>query len=94
MAAVAGPEIEGDAAEAACEVSDLTDVELEERAAADDAKHAADGHTALLSQAVLAAFIHEGHLASHVRRSRAIYDERRIAALAEAGAFGKVGNTA
>jgi GntR family transcriptional regulator / MocR family aminotransferase len=49
-----------------------------------DAKHVADGHTALLSQGVLAAFINEGHLARHLRRTRAIYDERRLAFLEEA----------
>lgn len=49
-----------------------------------DAKHVADGHTALLNQGVLAAFIQEGHLASHLRKTRAIYDERRQAFLEEA----------
>lgn len=49
-----------------------------------DAKHAADGHTALLTQATLAAFIHEGHLAEHLRRTRAAYDERRRAFLKHA----------
>ncbi len=49
-----------------------------------DAKHVADGHTALLLQGVLAAFIHEGHLARHLRKTRAIYDERRRAFLEEA----------
>lgn len=49
-----------------------------------DAKHVADGHTALLMQGVLAAFIHEGHLARHLRKTRAIYDERRLAFLEEA----------
>lgn len=44
-----------------------------------DAKHVADGHTTLLNQGVLAAFIHEGHLARHLRKTRAIYDERRFA---------------
>ncbi len=48
-----------------------------------DAKHAADGHTALLSQGVLAAFIAEGHLAQHLRATRAIYNERRLGFLAE-----------
>jgi len=50
-----------------------------------DAKHAADGHTALLTQGVLAAFINEGHLARHLRDTRAVYDERRLAFLEEAG---------
>lgn len=49
-----------------------------------DAKHVADGHTALLTQGVLAAFIHEGHLARHLRKTRAIYDERRLIFLEEA----------
>lgn len=49
-----------------------------------DAKHVADGHTTLLMQGVLAAFIHEGHLARHLRKTRAIYDSRRIAFLEEA----------
>ena len=49
-----------------------------------DAKHAADGHTALLSQGVLAAFITEGHLAQHLRATREIYNERRLAFLEEA----------
>jgi GntR family transcriptional regulator/MocR family aminotransferase len=49
-----------------------------------DAKHAADGHTALLSQGVLASFITEGHLAQHLRATRAIYNERRLAFLEEA----------
>jgi GntR family transcriptional regulator/MocR family aminotransferase len=49
-----------------------------------DAKHVADGHTALLTQGVLAAFIRDGHLARHIRRTRTIYDERRRAFLEEA----------
>jgi GntR family transcriptional regulator/MocR family aminotransferase len=49
-----------------------------------DAKHVADGHTALLTQGVLAAFIQEGHLARHLRKTRAVYDERRRAFLEEA----------
>jgi GntR family transcriptional regulator / MocR family aminotransferase len=49
-----------------------------------DAKHVADGHTALLAQGALAAFIQEGHLARHLRKTRAIYDERRLAFLEEA----------
>lgn len=55
-----------------------------------DAKHVADGHTALLMQGVLAAFIHEGHLARHLRKTRAIYDERRLAFLEEAKVLGDV----
>jgi GntR family transcriptional regulator/MocR family aminotransferase len=38
----------------------------------------------LLTQGVLAAFIHEGHMARHLRKTRAIYDERRLAFLEEA----------
>src|SRR3984957_14000162 len=49
-----------------------------------NAKHVADGHTALLAQGVLASFISEGHLAQHLRTTRAIYDERRLAFLEEA----------
>jgi len=49
-----------------------------------NAKHVADGHTSLLSQGVLAAFIQEGHLARHLRKTRALYDERRHAFLEEA----------
>jgi GntR family transcriptional regulator/MocR family aminotransferase len=49
-----------------------------------NAKHIADGHTATLTQGVLAAFITEGHLARHLRKTRAIYDERRLAFLKEA----------
>lgn len=49
-----------------------------------DAKHVADGFTALLTQGVLAEFIREGHLARHLRKTRAIYDERRLAFLEEA----------
>jgi len=49
-----------------------------------DAKHVADGHTGNLIQGVLAAFINEGHLARHLRKTRAIYDERRLAFLEEA----------
>src|SRR5262245_28714848 len=49
-----------------------------------DAKHTADGHTALLMQGVLAAFIRDGHLARHIRKTRTIYDERRQAFLEEA----------
>lgn len=52
-----------------------------------DAKHIADGHTALLMQGALAAFIDEGHLGSHLRKTRAAYDRRRLAFLDEAGAL-------
>lgn len=46
-----------------------------------DAKHIADGHNAGLSQAALAQFIAAGHFASHLRATRAAYDERRLALL-------------
>lgn len=49
-----------------------------------DAKHIADGHTALLMQGALAAFIEEGHLGRHLRKTRAAYDQRRLAFLKEA----------
>jgi GntR family transcriptional regulator / MocR family aminotransferase len=52
-----------------------------------DAKHAADGHTALMSQGVLAAFISEGHLGEHLRATRLSYDERRLVFLKEAQAL-------
>ncbi|WP_266157477.1 PLP-dependent aminotransferase family protein [Dyella silvatica] len=55
-----------------------------------NAKHAADGHTALLAQGVLAAFISEGHLARHLRKTRAVYDERRLAFLEEANVLADV----
>jgi GntR family transcriptional regulator/MocR family aminotransferase len=41
------------------------------------AKWHADRHTALLEQAALADFLHEGHLERHVRRMRRIYKRRR-----------------
>jgi GntR family transcriptional regulator/MocR family aminotransferase len=47
-----------------------------------DAKHVADGHNASLAQAALAEFISAGHFATHLRRTRAAYDERRKALLA------------
>jgi GntR family transcriptional regulator/MocR family aminotransferase len=55
-----------------------------------DAKHAADGHTALLSQGVLAAFVSEGHLGQHLRSTRLSYDERRRLFLKEAQALHSV----
>lgn len=42
-------------------------------------KHCADSHCDTITQAALAAFIREGHLARHVRRMRPIYAERRQA---------------
>ncbi|MBT2748099.1 MULTISPECIES: PLP-dependent aminotransferase family protein [unclassified Lysobacter] len=44
-------------------------------------KHCADSHCDTITQSVLAAFIRDGHLARHVRRMRAIYEERRDALL-------------
>jgi GntR family transcriptional regulator/MocR family aminotransferase len=40
------------------------------------AKYVTDGHTALPLQAALASFIDRGYLARHVRRMRAVYQER------------------
>ena len=40
-------------------------------------KHCADSHCDTMTQAVLAAFIRDGHLARHVRRMQAIYATRR-----------------
>jgi GntR family transcriptional regulator / MocR family aminotransferase len=44
-----------------------------------DVKRNADSHTDRLSQATLAAFIAEGHMARHIRRMRPIYAQRRQA---------------
>jgi GntR family transcriptional regulator / MocR family aminotransferase len=44
-----------------------------------DIKHATDSHTDAVTQATLAAFIAEGHLARHIRRMRPIYAQRRRA---------------
>jgi GntR family transcriptional regulator/MocR family aminotransferase len=44
-------------------------------------KHVADAHCDTLTQAVLAAFIRDGHLARHVRRMRGVYAQRRAALL-------------
>ena len=46
-----------------------------------NAKHVADGHNGTLAQAALAEFISAGHFATHLRRTRAAYDERRQALL-------------
>ncbi|MGH7630626.1 MAG: PLP-dependent aminotransferase family protein [Gemmatimonadales bacterium] len=43
------------------------------------ARAAADRHSPVLEQGVLADFIGEGHYARHVRRMRALYEERRDA---------------
>lgn len=44
-------------------------------------KHCVDSHCDSITQAVLAAFIRDGHLARHVRHMRPIYAERRQALL-------------
>jgi GntR family transcriptional regulator / MocR family aminotransferase len=44
-----------------------------------DIKRSTDGHTDVVPQATLAAFIAEGHLARHIRRMRPIYAQRRRA---------------
>jgi len=44
-----------------------------------DLKRCADSHSDLITQAVLADFIAEGHLARHIRRMRPIYAQRRQA---------------
>jgi GntR family transcriptional regulator/MocR family aminotransferase len=44
-----------------------------------DIKHATDSHTDAVTQATLAAFIAEGHLARHIRRMRPVYAQRRRA---------------
>jgi GntR family transcriptional regulator/MocR family aminotransferase len=44
-----------------------------------DIKHATDSHTDAATQATLATFIAEGHLARHIRRMRPIYAQRRRA---------------
>jgi GntR family transcriptional regulator/MocR family aminotransferase len=49
------------------------------RESAIDIKRAADSHADALSQATLATFIAEGHLARHIRRMRPIYAQRRRA---------------
>lgn len=41
-----------------------------------DAKYSTDSHCDLLTQATLATFISEGHLARHIRRMRPIYSRR------------------
>jgi GntR family transcriptional regulator/MocR family aminotransferase len=47
------------------------------RAALVDVKRSTDSHSDVLTQATLAAFIAEGHLARHIRRMRPIYSQRR-----------------
>jgi GntR family transcriptional regulator/MocR family aminotransferase len=43
------------------------------------ARQLTDWHGSLLTQATLARFIHEGHLARHIRKMRGVYGERRQA---------------
>lgn len=45
------------------------------------AKHMMDGHAPIHTQAAMARFIDDGHLATHLRRSVSAYDERRQALL-------------
>ena len=52
------------------------------------AKHMMDGHAPGLAQAALADFIHDGHLATHLRRLLSEYDRRRMALLAELESLG------
>lgn len=47
------------------------------RATLFDVKYATDSHCDLLTQATLASFISQGHLARHIKRMRPIYAERR-----------------
>lgn len=47
------------------------------RAALVDVKRSTDSHCDALTQATLAAFIAEGHLARHIRRMRPVYSRRR-----------------
>jgi GntR family transcriptional regulator/MocR family aminotransferase len=42
-----------------------------------NARSVTDGHSPITEQAVLADFITEGHFARHIRRMRAIYQERQ-----------------
>ena len=50
-----------------------------------------DGHTSTLPQAALADFIREGHLGTHLRHMRTVYEERRQALIdAVAGLGGKL----
>lgn len=46
-----------------------------------DVKQVADPHGDMVAQATLAAFIHDGHLARHVRRMHPVYATRRLALL-------------
>jgi GntR family transcriptional regulator/MocR family aminotransferase len=50
-----------------------------------NARALADGHSPLLTQAVLTDFLAEGHFARHIRRMRSIYAERQQALVRAAG---------
>lgn len=50
-----------------------------------DARHAADTFSSTLYQLVMTDFIREGHFARHIRRTRALYLERRTALLEAIG---------
>ena len=49
------------------------------------ARSVIDGHSPMTEQAVLADFITEGHFARHIRRMRALYEERQSALVEAAG---------
>jgi GntR family transcriptional regulator / MocR family aminotransferase len=49
------------------------------------ARSVIDGHSPMTEQAVLADFISEGHFARHIRRMRALYEERQSALVEAAG---------
>ncbi|MET4806852.1 PLP-dependent aminotransferase family protein [Limibacillus sp. MBR-115] len=49
------------------------------------ARHALDDHSSAITQPALAAFIGEGHFATHLRRMRKLYGERQAALLRIAG---------
>jgi len=49
------------------------------------ARSVIDGHSPMTEQAVLADFIAEGHFARHIRRMRALYEERQSALVETAG---------
>ena len=49
------------------------------------ARSVIDGHSPVTEQAVLADFITEGHFARHIRRMRALYEERQSALVEAAG---------
>ena len=49
------------------------------------ARSVIDGHSPMTEQAVLADFISEGHFARHIRRMRALYEQRQSALVEAAG---------